>query len=232
MANALPEGALLAALPRAVKVHLFLTRDQLNLRAAFMQLRGKVGCRRAATNHDYRLAIKFLCLDVAEAMRHKFGGEGCEYPGHPRIVRDTDREDDAARRQLFAVFQAQPEAIVGALDIRDELFFQLRNHAIPEREAVGSKYVELHRHLHVGVFEAALGAEFFQRELTIGVGNVGGEAIGLQAHALGHMQQPALHRATENAERNALATKVGSEGKPVWAGADDSDLSHEGEPLL
>ena len=169
---------------------------------------------------------------MTEAVGHKFGGQGSENFRHPCIVRDADCEDDVARGELFAVLQAQAEAIVAALDVRDKLFFQLRNHALAESETVGCERVELHRHLHCGIFQAAFGAELFECEFTLGVRNVRSEAVGLQAHRLWHVQQPALHRAAEDTKWNALATEVGGDRKAVGAGADDSDLGHEREPLL
>ena len=65
----------------------------------------------------------------------------------------------------------------------------------------------------------------------VGRREVGGEAVRLQVHALGHVVAPRRHRLAEDAG-NARRAQMGGKRKAVRSGADNGDIADVGHDIL
>ena len=142
---------------------------------------------------------------------------------------DADGEHDLARRETFAIVEAESEALGQALQAGDHSVFEFRNFAFFEGLPVGRESIESNRNTGVRVFDFSLGAEMPESEVAVRIVDTRGESIRLEMHAFRHVRLPAIHEAAEDAEWNAQTTEVGSDGKSVRTCANDCSFKHDYE---
>ena len=126
-------------------------------------------------------------------------------------VGDSDREHDLAGGHGFAVVESQTKPARHTIQAGDQLVFQLGHLPFLKRQTVGTECVEAYGDASVGIFNAPLRAEMAQRKVAIRIVDVGGEAVRLEAHLLGHVPSPAVHQAAKNTEGDAATSEVRSD---------------------
>ena len=95
------------------------------------------------------------------------------------------------------------------MNIFDEALIEFGQHAVAEGESVGAEGFDADGNASVGVFDALFRAKLLQSKFLVGIVDVGGETIGLEATAARHVGNPTVHGAAKNAERDSAAAKVG-----------------------
>jgi len=138
---------------------------------------------------------------------------------------DACREDDVASEDVVATFESDAEGAFAvlalALDGGDVEFFEGGDIAAGEFLTVGDEVFDGDWVVGWRVIAAGELAEVLQGERDGACGEVGGEAVGLELHADGHLGGPGMHGLPEDSKGDTGLAQVGCERKAVGSGTDN-----------
>ena len=200
--------------------------------ALLVQQHRAVERRLAGAEHRDTQAAPLRWIRLVEAMHDAIGGQPAQLGRQVGVTLQAARNHDTARAQRLAVVEVELEARAARAYAAHAPAAQSWGEARLERVPVAFEGVKRHRHADVAVLDALLGAETRERALAARVGQVGGKALRLQAHAAWHVPAPGVHRLAEDLVGDAAGTQVRGDRQPVWPGADHDDVGVQaGAPI-
>src|SRR4029077_18302800 len=132
-------------------------------------------------------------------------------------MRNSGGHDDTPRCDGLAIVQSHREAGRASVDGGYKFLLE-RWHELPlERQPIVAKRLQWHRQARIGVRQSLFLAVLGQREFAFGMIDARSESVRLQAHAAGHLGEPALHRLAEYAKWHTEQRQVRRDGQAIRA---------------
>ena len=88
--------------------------------------------------------------------------------GNVAEVRDAHAEDDAFCAYDFAIIESEDETFGVAFKVGDEFFFELRDEAVSEFDAIIAEGFDVYGSLIIGIRDVVFSAVLLQRKLILG----------------------------------------------------------------
>src|ERR1700722_4457812 len=209
MTEPTPPSGGFRVLGRSVKFQFGAAAHKLYVSAGVSQQPGEIDGGSASADDGDTFTAKGFEVFVAIAVGQKFLGQVRQIFRDVFEVRNTNRENHAAGFNGFSTFEAGEKSFGGGDDIFDEALIEFGQHALAKGESVGAKCFDANGNSGVRVFDSLFRAKFLQSEYVVGIVDVRGEAIRLEATAFRHVGDPTVHGAAKDAEGDSATAKMG-----------------------